>query len=350
MTTAPSWAYHPPTVVGAQVNWRICTIGVFLVACKREPAEDTTPVESEPAGPGLADLVPGDLLISEFHQDPVNCDDADGEYIEVLYRGDLDVDLSGITLTANEDHHTFLDSIEVQPGDRLVFGRNGFEDCYGTTPDLHMDLQLSNSGKLLGITDGDSVTFDLVDTSEQAVKAGASRERSDDDPETWCDAAPTDVLPNGDLGTPGEANDTCPPVQDNPYAGVYEGVLDATLLPNIGAPEDCTGGGTVRIEPGDTIVMSTDAEWNAQCEYVLAPPIPPFMPFPTFASILFRQEGIVNELPSASGTFESGEYSAQWIGDLSETDGSWHLRGEFSGQVAEGTITGTFDYTLKADE
>ena len=156
---------------------------------------------------GAADLVLGDVLITELMADPDNCADADAEYVELrVVNGP--VDLTGTTLTIDAST-TVLSGLDGVSDTRFVIARNAtaFATCYGFSPDAEFNGQLVNGGSTVTLGFGGTT----IDTVNQAALGGSTTgialERADDDAARWCDAA--DDAGSGDLGTPGTANGTC---------------------------------------------------------------------------------------------------------------------------------------------
>jgi hypothetical protein len=168
----------------------------------------------------LRDIVPpvaGDLVISEIMPDPFKVADAAGEWFEVTVRSH-DIDLNGVEIGTSPG--TPLMTLggnacrRRAAGTRLVFGDaatgNGglpaLEDVFGgfSLSNTAGTLYVGYAGQALdtvtwtGPTQGKSRSLD-PDHIDDAENNDLSR---------WCDS--TSVYGDGDLGTPGQANDPCP--------------------------------------------------------------------------------------------------------------------------------------------
>ncbi len=159
---------------------------------------------------GLDDLNPGELLITEVMADPDLCPDDQGEYVEVLYSGAVNLDLTGLTFVDASGNTAVLGPVIAGPGDRLIFARVGtsFQTCYGFAPDGQFTFGLDNTGgDLVRLTDGTN-TLDEVDYRPWTVTPGVAFERDDAVASRWCLAV--DAIPSsGDIGTPLVLNGSC---------------------------------------------------------------------------------------------------------------------------------------------
>lgn len=153
---------------------------------------------------------PGEVTITEHMANPDVVPDSDGEWFEVRF--DADVDLNGLQLGKEEG--TVLttvaspDCLRVTSGTYAVFARNNDETQNGGLPrvDAEIGFGLVNGGDRLfvavGGTELDSVTY-------PGSTAGASASLDEDNGE-WCDNT-TDAYGTGDnTGTPGAMNPPCP--------------------------------------------------------------------------------------------------------------------------------------------
>jgi hypothetical protein len=166
----------------------------------------------------IVDPVAGDLVITELMPNPDAADDATGEWFEVMVTASADIDLNNlvagrVTGTATE---SFSDAacVTASPGDYLLFARttdtvtNGGMD----NVDFTYGFSLVNSNGTMFIGIGDSVLDEITWTSSPS---GASIQLdpdfanpADNDIEAfWCDGAT--AYGDGDLGTPGAANEEC---------------------------------------------------------------------------------------------------------------------------------------------
>jgi len=156
------------------------------------------------------------VLISEFMKNPELLPDADGEWLELHNAGSAAMDLSGCELRRDEQSLPLGDGVDIAPGGYLTFS-NG--EAPGFTPDvLYRGVTLPNTGAfVLSLVCGAQLIDQVsVDPASRTNRAGhslslsrASLDRNANDlGANWCEA----VDPyNGDFGTPGTANPSCPP-------------------------------------------------------------------------------------------------------------------------------------------
>ncbi|MHA7627636.1 lamin tail domain-containing protein [Corallococcus sp. M7] len=172
--------------------------------------------EEEPAACDA--LLPGDLIITEYLNDPAGADTGK-EYVELHNPTGETVDLLGVTLftardeEAQERVYTFTTGLPVDAGSFVVLGdvRDGalpehVDQAYGDALGA-----LGNSAGLLGLRCGTRVLDSVV--LEAPAKSGMAR--THDGVSRWCDAP----------GSPGSTNAPCPALVDG---GVTSG---ATCLP-----------------------------------------------------------------------------------------------------------------------
>ncbi|MFP2931644.1 hypothetical protein ACLESO_41955 [Pyxidicoccus sp. 3LG] len=180
------------------------------------------PSLDEDVDAACAGLLPGDLVFTEYLNDPVGTDTGQ-EYVELHNPTRTTVDLEGLTLYAaradgsQERAYVFTGPLPVAPGGYLVLGdvREGplpayMDHAYGEALGA-----LGNSGGLLGVRCGTRVVDEVHLTAP--AKSGVARSHDgrlvpdsagNDDPARWCDVAGVEdsVLPRG---SPGEANAPC---------------------------------------------------------------------------------------------------------------------------------------------
>ncbi len=177
-------------------------------------------------GPGsttfaITDLLAGDLVITEYIANPAAVSDGSGEWFEVYNAAGGDVDLEGLVLyDLGSDSHTVVGSLVVADGDYVVFGNNDDSSTNGGVTvdyDYGGSWYLSNSSDEIVLNNG---TIDIDDVIYDSAFPGGSGfaaqldsasvdATSNDDAGNWCDA--TDAYGDGDLGTPGDANNACAP-------------------------------------------------------------------------------------------------------------------------------------------
>lgn len=161
--------------------------------------------------------VAGDVIITEFMANPSIASDTNGEWIEIFFA--QDADLNGLQLGDSSNPTsmtvTSADCIPVTAGTYVVFARNATAadngGLTGVTYEFGFSLNNTNESIFVGYAD---VVFDEI--SYASVSNGVSTSLSatalddtlNDNPGNWCDAVAT--YGDGDLGTPGLANPTCP--------------------------------------------------------------------------------------------------------------------------------------------
>ncbi|MGE5180987.1 MAG: hypothetical protein ACM31C_02950 [Acidobacteriota bacterium] len=183
---------------------------------------------------------PGQLVIDELMPSPSRVPDAAGEWLEVVALAD--VDLNGIALDRIHDALApdvlAADAcVHVAAGDRVVFGKTsgangGLPPLAGTfrfalvagSPSAPGDARVLAGGAVIDAVQWTrSTPGAALQLDPRALDALAN-----DDASSWCDA--TTPYGDGDLGTPGAPNASCPLV---PPAGEC---LEAGVARAIRAP------------------------------------------------------------------------------------------------------------------
>lgn len=210
---------------GTDLNGETCVTQGFAsgtLACDASCSDfDTSGCTSSPT-PGT-----GDLVITEIMQNPDATSDADGEYLEILNTsGATDYNLNGCELTgkANESPISITVNLVATAGQFITIASSSSP---GFTPDhVEAGLTLSNGVDQIAVEcpdgSGGTVVVDEVLWDDGSVfpdPSGASMNLTDEATATdatendngywWCET-PTNDLGNGDLGTPGMANEVCP--------------------------------------------------------------------------------------------------------------------------------------------
>jgi hypothetical protein len=219
------------------------------------PGED---VAAECAG-----LLPGDLVITEYLNDPVGTDTGQ-EYVELHNPTRGTLDLQGLALYSarvdgsQERAYVFTGPVPVTAGSYLVLGdvREGplpayMDHAYGEALGA-----LGNTGGKLGLRCGERVVDEVHLTAP--ARSGVARiydgrlvpdSAGNDDPARWCDGAGAEDA----RGSPGAANAPCDAL------GPPASAADA------GTVESCTPAGTsaarpvVRPRPGDLVITEVMA-------------------------------------------------------------------------------------------
>ncbi len=170
-------------------------------------------------GTSIDSIGSGDLFITEIMHNPNLVPDYRGEWIELYNNSGTDLNLNGLQIDNGSDAGiTVSQDVVVPAGDYVVLGvfassiSNG-----GYTPDYvypysslrlgsNTTLTLSNASSIL---DTVSYTFNTHDVTTGASLSVNSLTPADNDvAANWC--ASSTSYGDGDLGTPGSANDACP--------------------------------------------------------------------------------------------------------------------------------------------
>ena len=176
-------------------------------------ASDHLPVFASFQFPG-GDASNFHLTITEIMPNPAAVSDSRGEWFEILNADSIVIDLNGWTIMDQEnDTHVITTSIEIAPGQYMVFGRNGNEaENGGYTADyIYSSFQLGNTEDEIIILDGDDDIVDNVSYGNTfPYSSGISmylKNINDDNnlDSSW--AASFSTYGNGDMGTPGRAWD-----------------------------------------------------------------------------------------------------------------------------------------------
>jgi hypothetical protein len=172
----------------------------------------------------LAELGPGDLVITEVMIAPLACPADVGQWLEIVNVSGRSVDLSDLVLSDGVRTIQPAAGVRVTPGARFVFAAGDASSfCYASqaTPQgFYGGLWTWTGAETLSIGHGapltvlDEVDLSLLPTTPgRAAALSANRESAgaNDDGANWCSS---DVLiPTfADAGTPGDPNEVCPPV------------------------------------------------------------------------------------------------------------------------------------------
>ena len=173
---------------------------------------------------------PGDLIITEIMNNPSEVSDTVGEWFEVYNTTSSSIDMDGWTLRDDESNTHVIDAAiggntVVPANGYLVLGRSSDTGENGNAP---VDYSYGEDGHTLG-NGSDEVVLELPDgmteiarinydggdtfpdlTGESMQLDPGSLNSSDyDDGNNWCPSV--SVYGDGDLGTPGTANEACAP-------------------------------------------------------------------------------------------------------------------------------------------
>jgi predicted extracellular nuclease len=161
---------------------------------------------------------PGEVVINEIMQNPSAVADSDGEWFELYNSTGSSIDINGWTIRDEDFDSHVIDNggpLNIPAGGFLVLARNANTSTNGgVIADYeYIDIALANSSDELVLIDTDTNEIDRVEWDDGATfpdPNGASMALKDpaldnNDGTNWCIA----VTPygDGDLGTPGLAND-----------------------------------------------------------------------------------------------------------------------------------------------
>jgi len=173
-------------------------------------------VEPDPAGEG-------DIIVTEIMKNPNQVGDAEGEWFEVYNTTDADIDINAwfIEDLGTDSHRIYkTDGVVVASKDYLVLGINGDTETNGGVEldYVYAGYNLGNTADEILLVSGativDEVDYTKVDPwidpagASLSLSATAFEAVANDDGANWCEAET--AYGAGDLGTPGEANPTCP--------------------------------------------------------------------------------------------------------------------------------------------
>lgn len=163
----------------------------------------------------------GDLVISEVMSDSNAVSDTNGEWIEVYFKND--VDLNGVELVVGSSgtaRYKVLDPTCIRPGaaNYVVLARNkdplvngGLTNVVAT---FDSDLPSTNSTPVSLVRDGqlvDMVTYPASGKAGYSAQLASTRldAAQNDTSSNWCQADAAATYGKGDHGTPGAANGAC---------------------------------------------------------------------------------------------------------------------------------------------
>jgi hypothetical protein len=170
---------------------------------------------------GVDSLLPGDLVITEFLQNPVASADGDAEWFEVYNASGGAVDLMGLVVSdAGSESFVVNTSVSVAAGGYALFGINDNTFVNGGLNHdfVYSGFNLSNSDDEIILSNAggaiDAVfydggpTFPDPDGASTALSPSALDATANDDGSNWC--VGTSVFGGGDAASPGAANPACP--------------------------------------------------------------------------------------------------------------------------------------------
>lgn len=166
----------------------------------------------------------GDLVITEIMVEPKNSATPDGQWFEIRNVSAKTLDLNGTVIEEMGDLGGYVfswaieESLLIEPGEFLVFGRTDDQNVNGGVPVDYVlpNLQLSYFNLDIRIANTFLYHIDLLEL-QYAVQVPqgaaisldpASQDSGNTSSLNWC--AATTPLPNGDFGSPGVQNPDCP--------------------------------------------------------------------------------------------------------------------------------------------
>ena len=169
------------------------------------------------------------IVISEVMPNPSAVSDAYGEWFEIINMDSLTIDLNGWTIMdGGSDSHVISSTIEIQPGQYMVLGRNGNESVNGgyVSDYTYASFALANSDDEIILLDQDEkVVDDISYGGTFPYSSGVSMYMIDHTSDNTIDSnwvASSLMYGDGDLGTPGRAwNDS-----------IVVSTINDQLLPN----------------------------------------------------------------------------------------------------------------------
>jgi predicted extracellular nuclease len=222
----------------------------------------------------------GDVVINEIIQNPSAVSDADGEWFEIVNVTGAAIDINGWTIQDND-----TDSHVINNGGPLMIAAGGFLVLAdnpdplangGVTVDYqYSGITLANSSDELVLLDNLLTEIDRVEWDDGATfpdPTGASMSLIDPALDNnvganWCEA--TTPFGDGDLGSPGAANDCLAPIPEivineiiqNPSA-VSDGDGEWFELFNPGGSDVDIDGWTIQDNDTDSHVISNGGPLN----------------------------------------------------------------------------------------
>ena len=182
--------------------------------------------DGEDAPYAVTDLVEGDLVITEFMQNPNAVSDSFGEWFEIYNASGGTVDLDGLYVyDADTDSFTVSGEFLVEAGAYFVFGKSDDTSVNGGAPVDYAwtgtsalangadEIYLAESSAMATVIDG--VAYDGGPNWPDPTGASANLDpsgfdaTSNDDYTYWCTTSSSSPYGSGDYGTPGADNESC---------------------------------------------------------------------------------------------------------------------------------------------
>ena len=176
-------------------------------------ASDHLPVFADFQFPG-GDESDYNVVITEVMPNPAAVSDSYGEWFEIYNLDSIVIDLNGWMIRdEGSDAHIITSSIEIQPGEYMVLGRNGNESENGgyISDYTYSSFALANINDEIIMLDQDEKIVDGISYGNTfPYSSGVSMYLIDISSESTIDtnwAASSIIYGDGDMGTPGRAWD-----------------------------------------------------------------------------------------------------------------------------------------------
>jgi hypothetical protein len=182
----------------------------------------------------------GEIVISEIMPNPKAVADDSGEWIELTLLADADLNGLELGTTAGTVRTTVASAecLHVAAGSRVVLARVADAQRNGALPPVAatFNFDLANAGGTLFVGARGAVLDQITwtgsgDGASTSLDPAAVNPTTNDDEARWCRS--TSSYGDGDLGTPGLANDDCPDPLP-PGMCMDGGSLRATVQPAVG--------------------------------------------------------------------------------------------------------------------
>ncbi len=188
--------------------------------------EDCSGADTELGYLTMADLIAGDLIITEMMTNPDVVADTDGEWFEIYNNSGMDVDLDGMEVyDRGSNTFTVSGTVLVAAGEYAVLGTNSDTGTNGGVDiDYAYNYSTGSAGFALGQADDEvvlsngSIEIDAVEYDggpnfpdptgySMSLSGDVLDDLDNDDGANWCQGS--DVTAEGDFGSPGVANPVC---------------------------------------------------------------------------------------------------------------------------------------------
>ena len=203
-------------------NGQTDTTGPTDTNTDNNPTDSTdTPPTGDTGGTTLtgADaILTGELVITEIHHSPLAVNEELGEWFELHNTTkDKTLDLNGLVVFDGVEYFGVYQTLTVEPGGYLVFGKSGDQSTNGgIVPDyvfgaaMNLDsVDVLNLGNANGSLDTVAWTkyFEAQTGTAISLSRDAISATENDSADNWCLAR--NIYGRGDRGTPGSANPSC---------------------------------------------------------------------------------------------------------------------------------------------